>query len=124
MRMDNSWPRDLAMSASAEVGTGMTYALFHGCDEQDVKVLTEWLQITAYSAGHPLLLPALFVELQLRRHKSWPRTIGANWWHCMLIQVSIVILLLGYSMRLCGKAHLTMTTPQERYSECIRTPAS
>ena len=76
MRMDNSWPRDLAMSASAEVGTGMTYALFHGCDEQDVKILTEWLQMTAYSAGHPLLLPALFAELQLRRHK---RLAQDNW---------------------------------------------
>ena len=76
MRMDNSWPRDLAMSASAEVGTGMTYALFHGCDEQDVKVLTEWLQMTTYSAGHPLLLPALFAELQLRRHK---RLAQDNW---------------------------------------------
>lgn len=64
------------MSCSANVGTGMTYALFHGCDQQDVKVLTDWLRITTYSAGHPLLLPALFAELQLRRHKRLTRD---NW---------------------------------------------
>lgn len=124
MRMDKSWPRDLAMSASAEVGTSMTYALFHGCDEQDVKSSTEWLQMTAYSVGHPLLLPALFAELQLRRHK---RLAQDNWRKLVALYshtVSVVILLQGYSMRLCGKANLTMTTPQERYSECIRTQAS
>ena len=54
----------------------MTYALFHGCDEQDVKVLTDWVKMTTYSAGHPLLLPALFAELQLRRHKRLTRD---NW---------------------------------------------
>ena len=54
----------------------MTYAIFHGCDEQDVKVLTDWLRMTTYSAGHPLLLPALFAELQLRRHKKMTRE---NW---------------------------------------------
>jgi hypothetical protein len=75
MRMDNSWSRDLAMSASASVGTGMTYALFHGCDEQDVEVLTDWLKMTTCSAGHPMLLPALFVELQLRRHKRLTQDI-------------------------------------------------
>lgn len=71
--MDHSWPRDLVMSSSANVGTGMTYAIFHGCDEQDVKVLTDWLGMTTCSAGHPLLLPALFAELQLRRHKKLTR---------------------------------------------------
>ena len=76
MRMDNSWSRDLAMAASANIGTGMTYALFHGCDEQDVKVLMDWLKITICSAGHPLLLPAFFAELQLRRHKRLTRN---NW---------------------------------------------
>ena len=76
MRMDNSWSRDLAMSSSANVEQGMTYALFHGCDDQDVKVLTDWLKMTTYSAGHPLLLPALFAELQLRRHKTLTRD---NW---------------------------------------------
>ena len=64
------------MSSSANVGAGMTYAIFHGCDEQDVKVLTDWLRMTTYSAGHPLLLPALFAELQLRRHKRMTRD---NW---------------------------------------------
>ena len=54
----------------------MTYAIFHGCDEQDAKVLTDWLRMTTYSAGHPLLLPALFAELQLRRHKKMTRD---NW---------------------------------------------
>ncbi len=76
MRMDNSWSRDLAMSASANIGTGMTYALFHGCDERDVKMLTDWLKMTTCSAGHPMLLPALFSELQLRRHK---RLTQDNW---------------------------------------------
>ena len=76
MRMDHSWSRDIAMSASANVGTGMTYALFHGCDEQDVKILTDWLKMTTCSAGHPLHLPALFAELQLRRHK---RLTQDNW---------------------------------------------
>lgn len=76
MRMDNSWPRDLAMSSSTNVETGMTYALFHGCDEQDVKVLAYWLRMTTCSVGHPLLLPALFAELQLMRHKKLARD---NW---------------------------------------------
>ena len=80
MRMDNSWSRDLAMSASASVETGMTCALLHGCDEQDVKTLTDWLSMTTYSAGHPLFLPALFAELQLRRHKKLARD---NW--CKLV---------------------------------------
>ena len=74
--MDNSWSRDLAMSAAANAATGMAYALFHGCDEQDVKILTDWLNMTTHSAGHPLLLPALFAELQLRRHKRLTRD---NW---------------------------------------------
>ena len=70
MRMDNSWSRDLAMSASADVGPSMNYAVFHGCDEQDEKVLRDWLKMTISSAGHPLLLPSLFAELQLKRHKT------------------------------------------------------
>ena len=78
MRMDNAWSRDLAMSASANPHTGMAYALFHGCDEQDVKVLTDWFQITTPSAGHPFLLPALFIELQLRRHKRIAREKWTN----------------------------------------------
>ena len=69
------------MSASANVKTGMTYALFHGCDDEDVKTLTDWLKMTIYSTGHPLLLPALFTELQLRRHKkvtrnNWRKLVG------------------------------------------------
>ena len=64
------------MSASANMQTGMTYALFHGCDDHDVKVLTDWLTMTTDSAGHPMLLPALFAELQLRRHKRLTRD---NW---------------------------------------------
>ena len=64
------------MSASANMETGMTYALFHGCDELDVKALTEWLRMTVYSAGHPLLPPALFAELQLMRHR---RVTRENW---------------------------------------------
>lgn len=76
MRMDNSWSRDLAMSASTEIGAGMTHALFHGCDEQDVKILSDWFRKTTHSAGHPMLLPALFAELQLRRHK---RQGQKNW---------------------------------------------
>lgn len=76
MRMDNAWSRDLAMSASTNMMTGMTYALLHGCDEQDVEVLTDWLKMTERSAGHPTLLPALFAELQLRRHKRLTRD---NW---------------------------------------------
>lgn len=80
MRMDNSWSRDLAMSASTDIGAGMTYAIFHGCDEQDVKILSNWFRTTTYSAGHPMLLPALFAELQLRRHKregqkSWNKLV-------------------------------------------------
>ena len=74
--MNNSWPRDLAMSASANAETAMIYALFHGCDEQDMEILTSWLKMTTYSAGHPVLLPALFAELQLRRHKRLTRN---NW---------------------------------------------
>ena len=70
MRMENSWSRDVAMSTSTNLETCMTYALFHGCDEQDVKVLTHWLQLTPNSAGHPMLLPAFFAEMQLRRHKK------------------------------------------------------
>lgn len=76
MRIDNSWPRDLAMSASTNMETGMTYALFHGCDDHDVTVLSGWLKVSAHSAGHPMLLPALFAELQLRRHK---RLNQKNW---------------------------------------------
>lgn len=80
MRMDGSWPRDLAMSSSTNIVTDMTYALFHGCDEDDVKILTDWLKITCQSAGHPMLLPAIFAELQLRRHKrscreSWTKLV-------------------------------------------------
>ncbi len=83
MRMDNAWPRDLAMSASTNIETGMTYALIHGCDEEDVKVLINWIKITTLSAGHPLLLPALFAELQLRRHKrltrdNWSKLVTLN----------------------------------------------
>ena len=76
MRMGSSWSKDLAMSASANVETGITCAILHGCEEQDVKVLAEWLELTACSAGHPMLLPALFAEMQLRRHK----TLGWDSW--------------------------------------------
>ena len=74
--MANSWARDLAMSTSTNVGTGMTYALILGCDERDVKMLTDWVRITSHSAGHLMLLPALFFELQLKRHV---RLSEVNW---------------------------------------------
>ncbi|KAL9612390.1 MAG: hypothetical protein Q9167_003030 [Letrouitia subvulpina] len=64
------------MSASADVQTGMTYAIFHGCDKQDEKILLEWLKLTTFSAGHPLLLPSLFAELQLKRYLTLTRE---NW---------------------------------------------
>ena len=78
MRMENWWPRDLAMSASTNIETGITYALFHGCDEQDFKILTDWLQMTTFLAGHPLLPPAFFAEMQLRRHKELARDNWSN----------------------------------------------
>ena len=76
MRMDHAFSRDLAMSASGNTKTAMSYALFHGCDEQDVGVLIDWLSLTGDSVGHPLLLPALFAEMQLRRHRRFTKK---NW---------------------------------------------
>lgn len=63
------------MSCCANIHTGVTRAIFLGCDQNDVRVLTGWLKILT-SMGHPVLLPALFAELQLRRHKT---LIGNNW---------------------------------------------
>ena len=70
MRMSSGWPRDLAMSATANIENGLTSAIIHGCDQSDVEIIGEWLHFTKRSVAYPLLLPALFTELQLRRHKT------------------------------------------------------
>ena len=74
--MDNSWPRDLALSSSSSRSTGITCGIVHGCEHADVQTLIKWLQMLIPSAGHTTFLPSLFAELQLRRHKT---IVRANW---------------------------------------------
>ena len=107
MRMDDAWSRDFAMAASANVRTTISFALFHGCDEQDVEVHVNWLGLATESAGHQMFLSALFAEMQLRRYK---RLAKKNW----------KTLVTQYAQTACW----TTTRPQGRCSRCTWPPTS
>ena len=55
------------MSLRFEVDTESTFVLLQGCDDGDYRDLDVWLELMKDSAGHPLLMVALFFELHFRR---------------------------------------------------------
>lgn len=58
------------MSTTVDDETGFVNALIHGCDEKDVATLSHWLQILTPDIFHPLLLPALVMELIKTKHAA------------------------------------------------------
>jgi hypothetical protein len=69
-RTPNSWELDLALSATHYPRRGFTFAILYGSTSKIEKAVFERLQLISVEAAHPLLLPALLVELELQRHNK------------------------------------------------------
>ena len=67
LRSSQSVSRDLALSSTYSATRKEVFALIIGCNETDVRRIDEMLANMKTYAGHPLLIVALFLELQ---HKS------------------------------------------------------
>ncbi|KLU85099.1 hypothetical protein MAPG_04131 [Magnaporthiopsis poae ATCC 64411] len=77
-RGSNAWPGDIALSATHFPSTGLTYAVFFGCefDEKPARVtalksgdrITGLLSNSESTVAHPMLLVGIFAEIELRRH--------------------------------------------------------
>jgi hypothetical protein len=48
--------------------TKIQSAIIHGCTTRDIELLTEWLQILKSNIFHPLVLPALVLDLIRTKH--------------------------------------------------------
>lgn len=82
--------RDLAMSSTYSAARREVFALIMGCTEADIRRVKTLLATMKAYAGHPLLIVALFLELQhksltaryreLRQNyfKHWVQTLGPN----------------------------------------------
>ncbi|CAO2653796.1 Nn.00g032070.m01.CDS01 [Neocucurbitaria sp. VM-36] len=68
-RTSNSWDLDLALTATYYPKRGVTYAMIFGCPQSVEKLIVDRLHTVTYEAAHPLLLPGVFTELELIRHK-------------------------------------------------------
>jgi len=69
MRMteDLSDPQDMAIAISWNQSTGITYALLLGCNKRDMEAIWTFLRYSTSNSEHPLLLLALFSDLQFQR---------------------------------------------------------
>lgn len=63
-------PGDIVLSATIDDETGFVNALIHGCDKEDVVTLSHWLKVLTPDVFHPLLLPALVMELIKIKHAA------------------------------------------------------
>ncbi|KAH8725466.1 hypothetical protein GQ44DRAFT_217980 [Phaeosphaeriaceae sp. PMI808] len=69
-RTSNSWPSDMALSATHFPRSGLTFSILYGCTSSMEDSILQKLQPIREEAAHPLLLPGVFVELELERHTS------------------------------------------------------
>ena len=59
------------MSLRYDTASASTFVIIHGGDDKDYKDLISWLELMKESAGHPLLMVALFFELHHRRLRDF-----------------------------------------------------
>jgi hypothetical protein len=67
-RTPNSWPSDLALSATYYPGNGFTFAILYGTSPSLEKEILRRLRFIGEEAAHPLLIPGILAELELARH--------------------------------------------------------
>ena len=82
MRTDIAFGRDLAMTTSCNLETGITCGFLHGyefTDRRQIRFIEDFLEINAPFIGHPMVLVGLFAELQYRRHQSIHRHLYDNY---------------------------------------------
>ena len=58
----------MALSATSFPEKGLTYAILYGCTNSLERTLLQSLRAVGDEASHPLLMPAIFAELELLRH--------------------------------------------------------
>jgi hypothetical protein len=67
-RTSNSWPSDMALSATHDRERELTFAVLYGCTAETNRHTLKKLQNVGSMACHPLIMPGIFVELELVRH--------------------------------------------------------
>jgi hypothetical protein len=67
-RTSNSWPSDMALSATHLRSSGMTCAVMYGCTQSIEQSLLRRLAGLEHRACHPMIMPGIFAEMELLRH--------------------------------------------------------
>jgi hypothetical protein len=67
-RTSNSFPSDMALSATSYPDIGRTYAILYGCTSAMEESILQRLNNAQENASYPLLMPGIFAELELLRH--------------------------------------------------------
>ncbi|KAH7128293.1 hypothetical protein B0J11DRAFT_578520 [Dendryphion nanum] len=69
LRTPNSWPSDLALSATHYPSKAITFAIIYGTTpEIERDIVTRLQRANRSEVLHPLLIPGIIAELELRRH--------------------------------------------------------
>lgn len=66
-RTTNSWAMDLAFTATFFPHCGLTFGILFGCPFSIEKQIVNRLSYATKEAGHPLLIPGIFAELERNR---------------------------------------------------------
>ncbi|KAI1264935.1 hypothetical protein F5Y18DRAFT_71372 [Xylariaceae sp. FL1019] len=66
-RSNASWKGDLALSVTFRPSDMTTHAVMYGCDKETTEEITQRLTNTDIEVFHPMVLPALFAELERNR---------------------------------------------------------
>ncbi|KAF2120362.1 hypothetical protein BDV96DRAFT_567110 [Lophiotrema nucula] len=75
-RSSNAWPMDLALTSTHFPRKRLTFAILFGCSfSTEVEVITRLRHVQS-EAGHPLLVPGIFVELERARHVRLVEEMG------------------------------------------------
>jgi hypothetical protein len=69
-RSPSTWPSDLALTATHLPEPGLTFGLLFGSSVATERDILKRLGSISFEAAHPMLLPGLFTELELVRHKN------------------------------------------------------
>ncbi|CAI6287394.1 unnamed protein product [Periconia digitata] len=67
-RTSNSWPSDIALSATHYPAQNLTFAILYGCTAIAEHIIIEQLSAIKEEACHPLLMPGIVAEIELVRH--------------------------------------------------------
>ncbi|KAI3321994.1 hypothetical protein HD806DRAFT_523418 [Xylariaceae sp. AK1471] len=67
-RSTNAWGSDLAMTVTHFPHCRLSFGMLFGCPESQKKYIRRQLRSTIYEPAHPLLLPAIFAEIERTRH--------------------------------------------------------